>query len=447
MKKFFIKTLGCKVNQVESAYIVEKLTKKGYILTEKEEEADFFILNSCIVTARAEAEGRKLIKRWNKLNPDLIIVAGCYPQAYPDNLKGWGEKAQIKNLLLLGQKEKLKIDIFLEELPFLKGYTFSEPKVFIEGLSKEKEVEALFIERYFSRSRAFIKIQDGCDQFCSYCIVPYSRGTPRSLPLEKVLAEIEKVLLAGYEEIVLTGIHLGQWGKDLMPKQSLPDLLWEIEKLFKKPKKDLILRLSSLEVTEITPEFLEFAKSSAFLAPHFHIPLQSGSDRILALMNRHYTAKDYLTVLEKLYNLYPQATFGADVIVGFPSEDEWDFQKNKEVIEKSPLNWLHVFPFSPRPGTQAEKITPKVPPEIIKSRVNFLKNLGSQKREVFLSQEVGQIRRAVVETIKETEAQALSENYISHKIMLPQGLCLAKGKVLKVRFIAKEGDYLLGEVL
>ncbi|QER42875.1 tRNA (N(6)-L-threonylcarbamoyladenosine(37)-C(2))-methylthiotransferase MtaB [Thermodesulfobacterium sp. TA1] len=443
--KFFIKTLGCKVNQVESAYIVEKLQEKGYKLAEKEEEAEIFILNSCVVTAKAEAEGRKIIKRWSKLNPKLIVVAGCYPQAYKDALFSWVQKQQIKNLVLLGQKEKLKIEVFLEML--LKTSHFSEPKVFIQDLFQEKGTEVLFIKRFFSHSRAFVKVQDGCDQFCSYCIVPYARGAPRSVSLEEVLAEIERLIQAGYEEIVLTGIHLGQWGKDLTPVKSLTDLLWEIEKLFAKQKKDLILRLSSLEVREITSSFLEFAKNSAFLAPHFHIPLQSGSDRILRLMNRHYTSKEYLTILEKLYNLYPQATFGADVIVGFPSETEKDFLKTLEVIENSPLNWLHLFPFSPRPGTQAEKLTPKVKPEVIKARIEILKNIGKKKREDFLNQEVGKVRRAVVETINESEIKGLSENYISHKIVLPPPFPLSKGKILKVRFMAKEGDYLLGKVL
>lgn len=440
--RFYIKTLGCKVNQVESVYIIESLKDRGWSFCE-EAEAEVLILNSCVVTAKAESECKKILKKWRRFSSKLIIIAGCYPQAYPEKLLKWAIENKFKKLLILGQEEKYRIFEIANKFLNLK-----EPKILVSDILAKKECEKIRINEFLDRSRGFIKIQDGCNSFCSYCIVPYARGKERSVPEEEILVQIKTLIEKGYEEIVLTGIHLGRWGKDLIPKRKLTDLLWQIEKLFSNYDKDLILRLSSLEVTEIDRDFLEFIKSSAFIAPHFHIPLQSGSDRVLKLMNRPYTSDLYLKTVEKIYEIFPHATIGADVIVGFPSETEEDFKQTYNLIERSPLNWLHVFPYSEREKTIAQKITPKVPDKVIKERVKILINLFKEKRKKFLQKEIGSVRKAIVEGKSKdlSKIKALSENYIP--ILIENNNPTLKiGKIFKVKFEKLIEDQVIGKVL
>ncbi len=445
-KTFFVKTLGCKVNQVESAYIVESLIKEGFCLS-SEEKADILILNSCIVTAKAEAETRKIIKRWFKFNPEIIVLAGCYSQKFHKSALEFAKKF-IKNnrplFLVLGQKEKFKIAELLKKIE-----TFTSPVVLVEDIFQERTCFPIILNNFFSHSRAFVKIQDGCDNFCSYCIVPYVRGTPRSVPADKVLEQVKIFVKNGYEEIVLTGIHLGKWGKDFTTKKKLTELLWKIEEFLRLQGKEFNLRLSSLEVNEIDKDFLEFVEKSKFLVPHFHIPLQSGSNHILKLMNRNYTKEQYIETLLKLYKKCPHATFGADVIVGFPGEKEEDFRETYEVCKDSPLNWFHIFPFSPRAGTSAEKFTERIPPKIVKERVKILKNLFLEKRKKFLQKELGKERKVVLEKFDEKKEmwKGLSENYISTFVNLRENKEELKGKIVKVRFIELVEGYLVGDLI
>jgi threonylcarbamoyladenosine tRNA methylthiotransferase MtaB len=253
------------------------------------------------------------------------------------------------------------------------------------------------------------------------------------VPEEVVIKQVELFVRQGYEEIVLTGIHLGKWGEDLSPRKKLVDLLKSIEGLLSSFKKPFHLRLSSLEVKEIDKEFIEFLSSSQFIVPHFHIPLQSGSNRILKLMGRDYTKEEYLATLEKLYSLFPDATFGADVMVGFPTETEEDFEETYNTISASPLNWLHIFTFSPRPGTKAWDMKPKVSPEEAKSRYQTLKSLFIKKRKAFLKTQKGKIVSAVLEKPEGSNWKALSENYITLNVKdLPKDQKL-KGKLTKVK--------------
>ncbi len=447
-KNFFVKTLGCKVNQVESAYIVESLLREGFSLS-SEKEAEILILNSCIVTAKAEAETRKIIKRWLKLPPQIIVLTGCYSQKFYKEVSRNLPNNRVK-LLILGQKEKFRIAEILRKL-FQEGQISEISKVFIqvEDVSQEKVCLPVILHNFFGHSRAFVKVQDGCDSFCSYCIVPYVRGAPRSVPAEKVLEQIKIFVEKRYQEVVLTGIHLGKWGQDFKPQKKLTDLLWKIEEYLGLQGKEFNLRLSSLEVNEVDEDFLEFVKKSRFLVPHFHIPLQSGSNRILKLMNRSYTREQYMETLLKLYEIYPYATFGADVIVGFPGESEDDFKDTYEVIKDSPLNWLHIFPFSPRSGTAAEKLPGRVSPSVIKKRAEVLKRLFSEKRRCFLESEIGKTRRVVLENFDESRGmwKGLSENYISTFVNLRDKKTELKGKIVKVKFLKLEKDYLIGDLV
>jgi threonylcarbamoyladenosine tRNA methylthiotransferase MtaB len=448
VKNFFVKTLGCKVNQVESAFIIEKLTEEGFSFS-SEEEAEILILNSCIVTEKAEAETRKIIKKWFKLKPLIIVVTGCYAQKFfKESVKLFNNNKT--KFLILGQKEKFKIAEILKIV--LNDKENSSPYVFVEDISEEKTCYPVVLNNFFGHSRAFVKVQDGCDNFCSYCIVPYVRGSPRSVPVEYILKQIEIFIENGYREIVLTGIHLGKWGVDLNPPQKLTDLMLKIEEFLNTFNKEFILRLSSLEVNEIDKDFLEFIKNSKFIAPHFHIPLQSGSNKILRLMNRHYTREKYRETLEKLYEIYPYATFGADVIVGFPGEKEEDFRDTYELIKNSPINWLHIFPYSERPGTPAEKINPKVSQKEIEKRKKLLKDLIEEKRKELLKKELGKVRRAVVENFDKNKNmwKSLSENYITTYLNLDE-LNIKdedlKGKIIKIRFSEMGKDHLTGDFL
>ncbi len=444
-RTFFVKTLGCKVNQVESAYIVERLVKEGFCLS-SEEKAEILILNSCIVTAKAESETRKIIKKWLKLKPEVVVLAGCYSQKFHNSNLEFAEKLIKNNIplfLVLGQKEKFKIAELLK-----KSETYSSPAVLVEDISQEKTCFPIILNNFFSHSRAFVKVQDGCDNFCSYCIVPYVRGAPRSVPVDKVLEQVKIFVENGYEEIVLTGIHLGKWGKDFTPKKKLTGLLWKIEEFLRLQGKEFNLRLSSLEVNEIDEDFLEFVEKSQFLVPHFHIPLQSGSNRILKLMNRTYTKEQYVETLLKLYKKRPHATFGADVIVGFPGEKEEDFRETYEICKESPLNWFHIFPFSPRAGTPAEKFPERIPSRIVKERVKILKDLFLEKRKEFLQKELGKERKVVLERFDEKKEmwKGLSENYISTFVNLRENKEELKGKIVKVRFVELVEDYLIGDL-
>ncbi len=447
IKKFFVKTLGCKVNQVESAFIIESLKREGFEFV-SEDFAQIFILNSCIVTARAQSECKKILKKWHKKNPELIFLTGCYAQRFPEEAIFWAKNQNISKLILLGQQEKLNISDILKTI-LEKSDSLRTPVLMVGNLSGVKKFRSFFLHEFFGHSRAFVKIQDGCDNYCSYCIVPYCRGAPRSAPLDVVLKQVEIFVNQGYKEIVLTGIHIGKWGKDLDPPARLVDLLIELEKFLSSLGKHFILRLSSLEVNEIDQDFLDFAKNSKFLAPHFHIPLQSGSNKVLKFMNRHYTREFYLDILNKLYKIFPHATFGADVIVGFPGEEEKDFEDTYQLIEESPLNWLHIFPFSSRPGTKAENLPDKVHSEEIKKRCQILKSLILKKREKFLKKELGTIRKVVLEKFDPQREmyKGLSENYIGVFFKLQKSDINLKGKIFKVVFKEKEGNHLIGEVL
>jgi len=447
-KNFFVKTLGCKVNQVESAYIIESLLREGFSLS-SEKEAEILILNSCIVTAKAEAETRKIIRRWLKLNPQIIVLTGCYSQKFHNEAARNLSDNKTK-LLILGQKEKFKIaEILKKFFQEEKNNEFSKVFIQVEDVSQEKACFPVIIHNFFGHSRAFVKVQDGCNSFCSYCIVPYVRGAPRSVPAEKVLEQIKSFIENGYQEVVLTGIHLGKWGQDFKPQKKFTDLLWKIEEYLGLQEKEFNLRLSSLEVNEVDEDFLEFVKKSRFLVPHFHIPLQSGSNCILKLMNRSYTREQYMEALLKLYEIYPHATFGADVIVGFPGESEDDFKDTYEVIKNSSLNWLHIFPFSSRSGTPAEKFYNKVEPHIIEKRAKILKTLIFEKRRDFLKKEIGKTRKVVLENFDEIRGmwKGLSENYISTFVNLRDKKTELKGKIVKVKFLKLEKDYLIGDLV
>ena len=437
-KGFFIKTLGCKVNQVESACLHERLSELGFIPT-SEESAEVLILNSCAVTEKAVSETKKVVRSWIKRKPKLIVLTGCAVISNKEDFLRLSERFDFKNLLLLGQRAKLNPSHITA---YLEAPVNDLPKFL------EDEEEGLpVLKNFYNRSRAFLKIQDGCSSFCSYCIVPYTRGPSRSYPLSQVLEQARLFIQQGYREIVITGIHIGMWGKDLNPRSSLARLLEKLEEEIEQANVKVLLRLSSVEVTEFDKDLFSYLKGSKHICPHFHVPLQSGSNRILKLMNRHYTREEYIEKLEELKELFPYATFGADVIVGFPTETEEDFAQTFEVVEKSPLNWLHVFPYSPRPGTPAEKMKERVPETVVKYRSNMLKRLIEKKREDFYGKIIGKSFSAILEKVEEGQITVLTENYV-HALLKDvfTNRCPAQGELIKVKISRVEGGIVIAEL-
>ncbi|OAQ21008.1 MiaB family protein [Thermosulfurimonas dismutans] len=431
-RRIAVITLGCKVNQVEGAFLRETLEAQGGILVSFRERADLYVLNTCAVTAKAAYEGRKLLRRALEASPELVVVTGCYAQTFPEEIL----KAGKGPVTVLGHAEKFRlVEILLAETPStLAG------EILVSLVEELKKAASAPIKSFPGHSRAFLRIQDGCSARCAYCIVPLARGPARSLPEEEILKQAKAFVEAGYREIVVTGIHLGAWGRDLSPPQSLTSLLRKLESLG-----DFRLRLSSLEVTEITDELLSWARESEKFCPHFHVPLQSGSNQVLAAMGRNYSGELYLETLRKIRQSFPEAALGADVLVGFPGETEEDFSRTYKLIAESPLTYLHVFPYSPRPGTRAYG-RPLVPSEEVSRRTKLLRELAVRKKRTFFQAQLGRILEVLVEGIDEETRllKGLSQNYVPVLFEGPEDL---KGKIVRVKVVGVKGFQIYGERL
>jgi threonylcarbamoyladenosine tRNA methylthiotransferase MtaB len=394
MKRVAITTLGCKTNQFESAAMTEKFEQSGYQMVPFSSEADIYIINSCTVTARTDVETRRLIRRARRLNPQARIVAtGCYAQVAPGELERLPELDSV-----VGNREKQDIVALAES---------GESR--ISDISTEREAGPLRLESFAEHTRAFLQAQNGCNSFCSYCIVPYARGRSRSVLPEDVLQGVRDLASNGYQEIVLTGIHLGAYGLDLSPPASLTELVLRITtgRLVKR------LRIGSLEPNEVTDELLELMAASDTICPHLHLPLQSGSDTVLKRMGRHYTADFFRTLVDKIHTHLPNAFIGADVIAGFPGESEQEFAETLQLINDLPFSDLHVFPYSKRSGTKAADMPGQLPPDRIKYRAESLRHLAEEKKHHFLQQQVGRELTVLVQgyDAKTRRCKGLAENY------------------------------------
>ena len=371
LKKVAVATFGCKVNQYESACIANDFQLKGYDTVPFDQDADVYIINSCTVTGRTDYKSRNAIRyalEKKKKNARIkIIVTGCYSQLNREKILQMGEID-----LVVDNNQKNRIYDYLDEHETSFG---NDPALFTNFAEQ-------YTDSLFERSRAFIKIQDGCDYFCSYCTVPLARGKPRSRKPENIISQIKQLTRNGYREFVLTGINLGLYGKDL-PEGNI-NLTWilsEIEKIEEVEQ----LRLSSLEPQLISQDLIAFFAKSQKLCPHLHIPLQSGSDRILSDMGRPYNTKEYSHLLSELKRHIPDIALGSDVILGLPGETEIHFQETLSFIEKLPLVYLHIFPYSRRPGTKAAHM-PGIPTSAeVKPRCDQLAGLMEKKRQQYLS--------------------------------------------------------------
>lgn len=396
MKRVAVTTLGCKTNQFESAAMTEQFAKAGYAVVPFSEPADIYVVNSCTVTARTDAETRRLIRRARRLNPDSRIVAtGCYAQVAPGELERMPEVDSV-----LGNREKQDI-----------ARLIAAGKSRVSDIAAQREAGPLALSSFAEHTRAFLQVQNGCDSFCAYCIVPYARGRSRSVPVEDVLEGIKNLAANGYREVVLTGIHLGAYGLDLTPRSSLTELLRRIDAAHLVPR----LRIGSVEPNELGDDLIGLLASSGSICPHLHLPLQSGSDTVLGRMGRRYTAAFFRERLAMISALLPGSFIGADVIAGFPGETEQEFAETVQLVEELPFSDLHVFPFSRRPGTRAADLPSQLPASVVRERSERLRNIAALKKGAFLEMNLGRELGVLVQgyDTKSGLCRGLSRNYIT----------------------------------
>ena len=404
--KFSIVTFGCRVNQSDSLRLEEDLRQRG-AQPSASAEADLVIVNTCSVTASADQGARQVIRRIARDNPAAQIVAtGCYATRRPDDL------ASLPNVVRIVRNDvKLDVDEFL-------GPSTAERFALGDGPCGEP------IQPGMAGRTAFtLRVQTGCDQACSYCIIPMTRGRGRSLPLQQVVSEAARVAAAGFKEIALTGVHLGSYGRDLDRPSSLTELLRALAAL----EADVTFRISSLEPMDCTREIVDLvALSGGRFAPHFHLPLQHGGDRMLRAMRRPYTVSSYAELVETIIDALPHASIGTDMIVGFPGESDADFCESLDYISRAPLSHVHVFPYSDRPGTGASLVRDKVPGPVVRERGATLRRAATQRTMAFRESQVGTIRRALT---LEDGTLVVTDNYM--KVRIPAGK--ARNERVKVR--------------
>ncbi len=374
--KVGICSLGCKVNIYESELVTNILKNNNYTVVDFEDKADIYIINTCSVTNESDKKSRKMINRAKKNNPAaIIIVMGCYSQVNAED---------IDVDIVLGNKDKSKIVEIIEE--YIKT---KQKKKIIYDLTKV-DFEKMEITNFDSHTRAFVKIQDGCNAFCSYCIIPYVRGRVRSKDPEDVIKEVTTLVEKGYKEIVLTGIHTGRYGTDINTTlEELLNKLVNIPNIYR-------IRLSSIEINEITPGIKELLKENKVMAKHLHIPLQSGSNKILKLMNRRYNKEEFLSMVDNLRDI-PDISLTTDLIVGFPNEGEEEFNETIDTLKKIGFIKIHTFPYSKRKGTPAAIMDNQVFPEEKKKRVHRILDLSNKYEHNFYESKIGKIYDGVVE--------------------------------------------------
>ena len=389
-----IYSLGCKVNIYESEYVENLLKNNGYEIVPFDSEADIYIINTCSVTNEADRKSRKIISRARRENTDaIIVVMGCYSQVKSDDIDAD---------IVIGNKDKSKIIELIEEVINKKNKIKK-----IYNLRDIDEFESMEINNFDSHTRAFVKIQDGCNAFCSYCIIPYTRGKIRSKKPEDVIKEVSNLVKNGYKEIILTGIHTGKYGLDF-DNYGLYDLLSELIKI------DGIyrIRLSSIEINELTDDILSLVKKSDVIARHFHIPLQSGSDKILKLMNRKYDLDYFLDRINKIRSIDKDISITTDLIVGFPSEDDNDFNDTINFLNRIKFTKIHTFPYSKRDNTKASVMPNQVNGDIKKKRVKKVIELSNYYENIFYNKYIGSVLDGVSEIRDDGSSVVHTSNFI-----------------------------------
>ena len=397
MNTFLIKTLGCKVNTYESEFVRNLLLLNGY--KEVDDNADICIINSCTVTNTADNKSKQVINNIKKTNPNAIVIAmGCFTEF---------RKKEITNLInadiIIGNNDKSKV------LDYIKEYEKNHKQILVFENMDDASFEDMEIKKYNHKHRAFIKIEDGCNNFCSFCIIPYVRGRVRSKDFNKCIIEVGDLALSGHKEIVLTGIHTGQYNSN---GKRLYELINKIsENSFIKR-----IRLSSVEIVELDEGMMDILKNNKTFVSHLHIPLQAGSDHVLKLMNRRYDKKHFKEMVDKIRQIRPNISLSTDIIVGFPGESEEDFEETLSFSKEIGFSKIHVFPYSDRAGTVASRMNDKVPGNIKKDRVHRLIELSNQLEKEYYEKFVGSDVEVLIEEEKDGYYYGFTDNYIPIKI-------------------------------
>ena len=398
MKKFYLKSMGCKSNQFEGQIVAQNLVESGYTQVKKQEDSDYYILNSCSVTHKSDNEALYLLRHAHSLGLKTILT-GCVAQIEKEKLL-----AEPYIDYVYGNEDKFKIAELLEE----------NKEFAVKDLMSEQEFCKVTLEDT-TKTRISLKIQDGCDNRCSYCVIPYGRGKSRSADTDFIINEINKYVEHGYKEVVLTGIHIGLWGKEF--NKEILDLLKEIEEKTSIPR----YRLGSLNPHEITPELLNFLQSSEKFCPHFHLSLQSACNRTLKRMNRHYSVEFYLDQIEDIVSRFERPFLGSDIIAGFVGETEDDFLTTVENLKKSKLSQIHTFPYSIRKGTIAEKMEGHLPDKIKDERATIIKKISAEKYQEFVNSNIGHEAEVLIEKRldKSGKFKGVTRNYLT--VLLDEG--------------------------
>ncbi len=407
-KTFYIETLGCKVNTYESNGIAAALEEEGWIRGKKGDVADICIINTCAVTSKAGMQSRQAIRRLIRQNPGAkIMVTGCHAQTDPEVIR---EIKEIDEIIC--HRDKGKIARYIAgkctEDPALFSFKKTDHTETADFIGFDKPVTG-------TMTRAYLKIQDGCNQFCTYCIIPYARGASVSMPKDQVFSHLKGLSEKGFQEIIITGIHTGLYGLDLAEPTTLSALIQEMDD----QKAAGRIRISSIEPNEITPELIALAGADHILCDHFHIPLQSGDDHILQQMKRPYTTTAFQKVVHDIHTALPHAGIGLDVIIGFPGETDTQFKTTYELIRSLPISYLHVFPFSPRKGTPAYHFTPKVNGKIIKERCARMRKLDQEKRKTFIKHNMNRPLQGIVQHQEDKatgQLKAVTSNYLTVRL-------------------------------
>jgi len=425
MKTISFVTLGCKVNQYDTAVLLNKLPKSKYLNKPFPEKADIYVIDTCTVTHKADSEARHYINRAKRINPDsLVIVTGCYAQVSPDEIAALSGVDYV-----VGNSDKFSSLMKIVR----EGTPQEQPQVVVKDIFKEKKrkFESPKIDFFPSRTRAFLKVQDGCNYACSFCIIPKARGRSRSLEIDEIMNRIKILKESGYKEIVLTGIHLASYGRDI--STNLYELLSIVEDSGLLSR----IRLSSLDPADIDNRFIDLIKNSKTICPSFHIALQSGDEKILKSMRRRYKPEQFLEITNKIRAALPDCSLGTDIMVGFPGETETEFSNSYRTLENSELTYFHVFPYSRRKGTTAAGMKNQVNSGVIKHRSSLIRKLGVNKKISFYKNFIGK----KMEILIENKSRGTSRNYIPVKIT--DGL-VQQGQLMDIHITGISNEKLTG---
>ncbi|MFV0439509.1 MAG: tRNA (N(6)-L-threonylcarbamoyladenosine(37)-C(2))-methylthiotransferase MtaB [Desulfopila sp.] len=435
MNRVVITTLGCKVNQYESAAFQTGFIEAGFTIAKNGEPADLVVINTCAVTARAGAQSRQAVRQALRANPEArIIITGCYVEIGEKELSTMDELAGRSHAIIgNSKKDHLVANAAAKEDALQQRL--------LGTIAAAREICNLPVDQFGERTRAYLRVQDGCNSYCTYCIVPFTRGPSRSLAQAEALTQAERFAAGGYREIVITGIHLGFYGRDLSPACDLTDLLDRLTAATPKIR----YRISSLEPTEISERLLGLMARRDNIMPHLHIPLQSGDDEILARMNRHYSTADFAGVIDRCRAHLADCALGIDILVGFPGESEAHFRRSREFIEAIDCTYLHVFPYSRRPGTAAANFVDQVPKAVKDERVAILRAISDRKRDAFYLSQLGRTLPVLVEGRRDRQGllQGYTDNYVPVHFQGPDSL---HHRLVDVLLTKHDGPYVSGEV-